>query len=913
MSTLVLSFAVLLALAGAQTAAAEPADDLAAAASALSRSEYAEAIRLLEPLTDREMGAAERARVFSLLSSAQGAMGRTDEALRSASIAEALARQLDDQQVLAQLERVRGRIWRERGAVLRAIGHFKNHLAYAERAGDVRAMAGSYLDLASAYQVMGDWSRTLDYTERSFAVEPNPDEAGRFQYFIQRGIAYFELSERDQAEGDFLEALAIARRRRDRRDESFALGELGSTYWLLDRDSRRALEYLEPAIALAAATGARSLEITWLNNSGGVYRETGDSPEALRRFNRALALEREGRTQRNLPMLLKNIGQTLARQGRDSEAESYLIQARDEADRLNQSKFRWESRMELGRLFASRDPVRAERYFLESIDLLEAGHSNVLLETFRAGALSLQLDIYNPYDLYVELLLQRGSHAQAFQVAERARARAFLDTLSLAREEIGAAVPEEYVQAENALLREISTRQATLRAPTLSGADLERARAALEASEARLTALRARLASDRPAVAHARYPRLMAADDVRREVLGVDETLLMFYLGPRSSAAWVVQQDGVTLIRLPPREAVERAVRAYLAEISTPATVVNRTSARALAAMLVPDLETHVGTGSRLIVIPHGILHHLPFEALIDAQQRYFIERYVISYAPSASSLAYLRRPLANRARGSQVVAVGNPVVRPAPPARERDFQIDWIRDLQPLPHTGDELRRIASLFGTRARVLEQEEANEAALAQSLEGAAALHFATHALVDEERPDRSGLALTLRAPDSDGILQMREIYRMRMRAGLVTLSACRTALGRRLTGEGVMGLSRAFFYAGADAVVASLWNVNDAAASQWMGSFYESLRTGQPIDEAVRSAKLRLLNSGTKLRHPYYWASFVASGHASATLAVDGGPWRSVMVAATLALPLGLLVYLRVRAARRRTSAAELVS
>ena len=153
--------------------------------------------------------------------------------------------------------------------------------------------------------------------------------------------------------------------------------------------------------------------------------------------------------------------------------------------------------------------------------------------------------------------------------------------------------------------------------------------------------------------------------------------------------------------------------------------------------------------------------------------------------------------------------------------------------------------------------------------------------------------------------------MREIYRMRIPASLVTLSACRTALGRRLTGEGVIGLSRAFFYAGADTVVASLWNVNDAAAAQWMGTFYEAVRDGKPIDEAVRDAKLRFLRSDGRLRHPFYWAGFVATGHAATPLDLGGPPTTAVVAAAVGAASILILaaLALRVRATRRRTVAA----
>jgi hypothetical protein len=343
--------------------------------------------------------------------------------------------------------------------------------------------------------------------------------------------------------------------------------------------------------------------------------------------------------------------------------------------------------------------------------------------------------------------------------------------LTLAREAIGEAVPIAHLTAENALLREISQQQALLRASQLDDGAREKAAAALAASEAKLTSLRLRLATERPAVAHVRYPRLWSATAVQRELLSRGETLVLYYVGRRRSAAWVVRPDRIDVHRLPARGAIEAAVRRYLEVASAPGGA-DLEGARALGSMLLPALDGDASEGTRVIIAPHGILQYLPFEALADRSGRYLIEKYNMAYVPSVSSLGYLRHAPATRTRGRRIVAVGNPVMSGAA-AADRQTQIDWMNMLRPLPHTREELRRIASIFGGAGRILEQEDANETALAASLADAGILHFATHGLVDEEQPDRSGLALTVRSPDSDGLLQMREIYRLRIPATLVT--------------------------------------------------------------------------------------------------------------------------------------------
>ena len=185
------------------------------------------------------------------------------------------------------------------------------------------------------------------------------------------------------------------------------------------------------------------------------------------------------------------------------------------------------------------------------------------------------------------------------------------------------------------------------------------------------------------------------------------------------------------------------------------------------------------------------------------------------------------------------------------------------------LPYTRDEVLAISNLFPLDQRhvYLGAEAREEAVKSEKLDDFRFIHFATHSFLDEIRPGRSGILLS-RAPQSleDGILQMGEIMRLKMNADLVTLSACSTGLGKLVNGEGVLGLTRAFFYAGARNVAVLLWNVNDFATATLMVSFYRHLTRGVPESEALRQAKLSLLHSSQPLwHHPYFWAAFVIEG------------------------------------------------
>jgi CHAT domain-containing protein len=234
-------------------------------------------------------------------------------------------------------------------------------------------------------------------------------------------------------------------------------------------------------------------------------------------------------------------------------------------------------------------------------------------------------------------------------------------------------------------------------------------------------------------------------------------------------------------------------------------------------------------------------------------------------------------------------------------------LQLASVGLLQPLRHSAGELRQIAGIFPSATKVFEQNAAVESALhPANLRRTRILHFATHGLIDESHPDRSGLALTAAPPNVDGVLQVREVYKLELPGSLVTLSACQTALGKLVTGEGIVGLTRAFFYAGANTVLASLWNVNDASTARLMTGFYEGLGRGEPIDRALRQAKLAFLRGDdARLRHPYYWAPFVAIGHGAREIEVRRSPaWRLIGLGLLFAVML-TAAYLASRARKRR--------
>ena len=783
-----------------------------------------------------------------------------DAALAASSACETGARRTSDDRLVARALIVRGSVLLARIQPLDSLTPLREAIAAAERARDGALLSIAHARLAESQGRMGDWSAMIDSGRR--ALEANPTDAVRVSVLTARGRAFMELRDRAQAERAFLEAIGTARRIRDRSAIALIEREMGLVYWRIDRDRGRALASYESAIRHYRRVGDAPGLIATLNLSGNVFRATSDYAEAERRYGEGLTIAaRMGVVD---AYLLKNQGIVFRETGRRADAERLLLAAVAAADRQQVTRGQWQARMELGVLYRDSDPARALRYFEECLDVLEARHANVLLDDFSAGALSGEITIQSdPYDLYVAALLRQGRREQALAVAERARARAFLDTLSASRQSLANRIPAAYVARERELLK-----------------DARR-------NEDALQALRLQLSAEHPEIAHARYTRIASARDIQSLLEGPDEAVLEFFVGPTVSALWVIRRDRLDVVTLAAKQDLDAVARAYIETLSGAETPYEKTG-RAAAALLIGDAMPLLGGVRRLIVIPHGLLHYLPFETLIGPGGRFLVEDYAISYAPSASTLAYLRtRAVPSRER---VLAIGHPRLDDAA--------------LRPLPHTGREIDAVAATYRGAVDVLQREAATEAALTGANPSRAAiLHIATHGLIDEERPQRSGLALTPAAA-SDGLLQMREIYDLRLNAALVTLSACETARGKQITGEGIVGLSRAFFYAGAHAVMASLWNVNDASTADFMTRFYASLRSGRAIDEAARDGKLAFIESGGRLRHPRYWGAFVVSGTARRAVEVSSPRDTIVRAGAVAGIVLtGLLAY-AVHARRR---------
>jgi CHAT domain-containing protein/tetratricopeptide (TPR) repeat protein len=513
-----------------------------------------------------------------------------------------------------------------------------------------------------------------------------------------------------------------------------------------------------------------------------------------------------------------------------------------------------------------------------------------------SAAFMAYVDLANP-------LLANGRFREAFELIERMRARSLLDALRLDAHHapLSPAMRERRKQSRARL----STLQSELVRAGLPAAVREERTRELTRAE-----LEERQLDDE--IARTSAPGRTVASPLRLEEiqarLAPDEALLEFVVapeghtdrgdfmvGPRSFLLVVTPRD-VRPVRIPDREALSSELAMFLAGVEGRGGV-EAPGATALYRQLVAEAVEGLDPGvRRLILLPSGPLHGLPFEILRSSPASPPLgAQYSIVRAPSATVWAYLRDRTPATGR-EPLMALADPSA-PAGDAVAVRRAAPWIDGLHlgALPFARAEAEQAVRSLGPGSRLLVGPEASEHALKTlPLKQWAVLHVAAHAVVDDEFPERSAVVLTPGSPEEDGLLQSRDIADLDLDGMLVVLAACRSASGRPSNSDGPVGLGRAFLQAGARAVVVSLWELEDAASRRLFAHFYERLAEGDSVQEALRSARVARIRAGDA---PADWAGLVVVGDGDLRLphVVRHGPWVPVVIAGAAAVLALLLV------------------
>ncbi|HEX3130807.1 MAG TPA: CHAT domain-containing tetratricopeptide repeat protein [Thermoanaerobaculia bacterium] len=724
-----------------------------------------------------------------------------------------LNRRLGDREQEAVTLHNLGQAWLRLGETEKALASYEQALPVWRSLGKRYDEAGTLVKLGYLYQSVGEPARAIDLLPKALAIfeslGADRDAAGTLNAL---GNAQAKAGELEPALASLDRALAIRRRLGDRRGEGETLNDVGWCQILQGRPEKARASFGAAVAAFREVRDEPSGAMA-LSNQGWADEELGRARPALDAFNRALPV-------------LGSAGL------REREAMALLGIAR--------------ARRSLGDLPAAR---KAAEDALSRIESLRGKPASLGM---RASYLATKQTYY---EVYSDLLVQLGEEAKALGVNEEARARSLLEMLS----ETGAAVDPK-LRAREAELGERINR-ADARRRSLSGKEAELADAEVSELLRQQDRVQAEIRLARSPAA----PRPLTLPEIQREVVDDGTILLEYGLGKERSFLWVVTPDSLSTFVLPPRARIEQTARRAAELLAVSHQTMAKAESEATLARLSQELLGPAAAllgDRRLLIVPDGALHYLPFAAFPDpAGGAPLVARHEIVTLPSASSLAALRKEHSQMPTGTLAV-IADP--SPSPPLPGRGTRAD--RERGPggegsLPYAREEAEALLAMAPPDRRLgaLGPDANRQTVLSGRLSNYRLVHFATHGILDTAHPELSRLVL------SGGDLLSHEVYRLRLPADLVVLSACRTALGKEIRGEGLVGLTRGFFQAGARSVVVSLWEVEDRATAELMLRFYrEMLEKGRPPAAALRAAQ-DSLRKEPGWEAPYFWAGFVLQG------------------------------------------------
>jgi len=658
--------------------------------------------------------------------------------------------------------------------------------------------------------------------------------------FVLRAQAFIELGQYGRAIEEAKKAYDTAPHGRDQKPNRVgALGSLSLAYALIGNRE----EALRTVDKLELERSPRS-EIRYLNNA------IVKTYMALKEYQGALSiLQRDDRYKKKLAenviaqSLVKFVAggehfvyqdlphlflmnKCLMEIGQINEAKTGYDDLIKTPQTRDNGEIYWMILFDRGRIAEQEGNIKdAINFYRQAVDIIEQQRTTINTETSKIGFVG---DKQSVYHRLVSALYMDGQYSTAFEYVERSKSRALVDMLA-AKQDFKAKNGDE--QAIRTFLAKGISDEAELKVQDIS----------LNKSELRSILIKNResLTAQSPELASLVSVIAPTAAEIQAKIPG-DEVLIEYYYAKKDMFAFILSAQGLRAIKLN-SDRLADDIQQFRKLLDNSGSSGHRELSRSLYARLIQPLESYMDNRN-LIIVPHGALHYLPFNALHNGKE-YFIEQYSIRTLPSASVIKYLQAKKSSKV--ADILVFGNPDLG--------DSRYDLV-------YAQNEAIAVARTQ-PRSKVLLRAEATEMAFKKYGRDFNFIHFATHGQFNADEPLSSALLLA-KDPESDGRLTVDKLYSSKIDADLVTLSACETGLGKIANGDDIVGLTRGFLYAGSSSIVASLWKVDDLATADLMTLFYTNMKT---LDkrEALRQAQLEMKK---KYDNPFYWASFHLTGN-----------------------------------------------
>ncbi|MCT7971850.1 CHAT domain-containing protein [Laspinema olomoucense] len=780
-----------------------------------------------------EESLAQEARRLYELGYEQTDRGEFQEALATFDRALTMALQVGDR-------RLEGVILNDIAVVYRILGDYPQALQFLNQAFTLRqqindrsGIAQTLVNFGAVYQSLADYPQALDFYQQALPiVQGEQEQDGEAVILTNMGELYRQLGQPNKALASFQNALSLFEKEGDQWAIGIALANIGAAYDALGELSQ-SLEFYQKSLAIATEVqDTLGIGQTWIN-IGAIYEKLADYPQAIQAYQQGLAVMRELGDLDSIGQAFNNLGSVHRRMGEYSQALEFYERALEIRENIG-------NRAGMAVTLQNKGLALFEAGKLpEATETLYAGID--VLESLRPGLSDLNkvsiFDKYqSTYSILQKALIAQNQPEKALTVAERGRARAFVELIA------------KRLSPEAA--QEFSDRQ--IPPPTIQ--DIQQVAAEQNATLVEYSIVVDNSAKNSSLLIWVVKPTgAIAFREVDLSLLeGFRDNLVQFLVGEETDA----QPE-------PLLTALVRGSRSSITETLptiSPGQVSNR-KLKKLHELLINPIADLLPTNpeEKVIFIPHKELFFVPFPALIDESDRYLIEKHTILTAPGIQLLQIARIAKRDGPRETAgALVVGNPVM----PIFQRNPG-EEPEGLKNLPGAEQEATAIAAMLNTQPLI--GSEATETAVVERITSAGIVHLATHGLLDDF--SESGLlgAIALAPSDrDDGLLTSEEIIGLELNADLVVLSACSTG-GGSITGDGIIGLSRAVIGAGAESVIVSLWQADDQATAQLMEEFYRVLPQTGDRAVALRQAMLATLPDYPNVRD---WGAFMLIGESA---------------------------------------------
>jgi CHAT domain-containing protein/Flp pilus assembly protein TadD len=839
-----------------------------------------------------------------------------------------IAQEINDKEGIAGSLSTEGSTYWKKGDLDLALEKYNKALAIFEEIGDLRGQGRVNGNMGLVYWNKGEMPLAIEHTKQSlYFAKKTGNKASEATNYYNSALMLMEQGSYNEAQENFHKSLLMGQELGDKGLMSVCLEGLGKLS-KFSGDWELALDYFKRSFAIAEEIGEKRAEAYALAGIAHVQQHYGNYESSIDYFEKAFRLYIEMDDKRNIAKMHESIGyvrhcmkrydealkeyytslKILEEIGASwslsenyrmiglayydkkqfSESEKAFTKSIDLARKSDQVNTLWQSLYQRGLVMKSSGrSEEALPLFEESIHVIEKVRGEVGDVEQRAGYLQDRMEVYEEA---VQLLVDVNKIPEAFEYVQGSKARAFLDMLAEAEVNSDSSLNPELRDRRQKILADLIKSQKNLQdeksKDTPDSSKINELTKKQNQLDQQYADLILEIRNTNPMYAEVQYPQPLKLTDAQA-LLGDQDLLLEYFLGDSGSLLFVASRDNVNVFKLKSQGELSKLVNELRDVMMKPDPIFNASEntygkfvslANTLYTEILKPAESILQNKLRVLIAPDGALSYLPFEALLTEKVKaqkinfsnlpYLARDFEIDYVPSISVLASIEKNKGKEALHPQkeLLAFADPVLKSNESGKAAVVR-SWAGTLTRLPFAREEVEGIARLYPDKeVSVVMGSDASEANLKKmDLKDYKKLHFASHGLIDEEKPEFSALVLTGDSQGEDGYLTMREVFDLKLNADLVVLSACKSGLGKEIRGEGITGISRAFLCAGTPSVLVSLWDVYDRSTADLMTSFYRHLETkGLNKAAALRAARLEMIQN-PKFNHPYYWAPFVLIG------------------------------------------------